>query len=765
MKVDRQLFLLLCLAILGCQSGPAPAKQPVPEQQTRKETAKPGIPALHEEALPLQEAAAKSEHVSGTSSDPASTAPPIPGPGSVEAVEGAKDTPTDVPVVGIGKPEKEAEPEPVWRAKSAAPKFIVAMEGESPAIFSADRSLLLSLAPKMVLRTVESSRSGGPEREHGVPSFGWSCTSGEDRRWTCKSVAETKGYKVELTYSGLGDSPVINCRVDSLYSQDAYIREESLVYSTGDVGAGSVLGRHQRVVAVKGPYFVDGWTHKVASFGTSSGGSITIDAGLGVQSLLVNEEKGATGTYRVAVELDNAQNHPYALYQECWPKYQSDQEDQVYYQNEWFRPAGTSVTHQFKIVLGEYRSLNLARLPHGFKAAVAFTDHADQSSTRKLAAILYGSSTADPETSTRGFIGHGLGFTKTVFSLPGSGSYSPQLEEGSFYDLLWAGTQRVGTFEVGSHSPSGIRDSVKKPSTLESLERIRSLGTSGGELQPLVWIDHQPSTNCEAIGNLGADPSSSEWFLLDRLVEMGFKYFWEVEDVNTRGHLNLLRPSRPSSRCPIAYRNTRLELAAGAEGPLWLWKSVWVFSKRERFYKMFSRKELQKLVDEEGLHIAHSYLDTFRTRGRTLRKTHLRQEGEALVMNDELDDVLARMAKRQEHGELWVTGVGGLLDHMTALPTITSEYLPHGGVTITNNGETSLEGLTVFVSIEERGYQFRIREQGKLHEIASQQRVDDRLFTWFDLGSGQSVELHLVGTDGLSTSLATPCQLQVEVGG
>ena len=633
-----------------------------------------------------------------------------------------------------------------------APAYTMALGVEGPQLLDGAGALLLNLVPNFEFL---SAPGPGDSRvmEVSLPVPEWEYNVEENGPWQATGVAEKAPCRVTLNYSGAAGNPMISCEVTVEHMNSAYPQAEVLSFTSGPVGNGFVLHRNQHIERIDRTYFVDPRTYKLAFFGKRPS-SFAFVGGFGVPSIRVTP--GPESAYVLDLELDHADNHPLEFYEECHDR--TSTKHSKYHADRQRRRKGERETYSFLFVAGNPTPVRISRLPRGFRGALSFTDHADQSSTEKLAALLYGDSKADPGSAAGGFIGHNLGFTKTVFSIK-RGSYTPQLERPEYHLLLATAVGRQVTFEVGSHSPSGLRD--KPEDSLSSLERLQGFqrGGGGGEPVGLVWIDHQPDTNCEAVTNGGWNPDS-EWFMLEGLVQRGFRYFWSGTDVRLgKGELNMLRATSPDKRVSLLYANNRFDSASGHTGPLYLWPSFWTFSKRERFYKHYDDEALARLVEEDGIHIAHSYLDSFRSKGSYKSRSHFERKKGRLVMRAGMNETLERMEDYQERGELWVAGLGHIAEHLTKLPQVRIEYTPDGKSVVTNSGERTVRDLTLF--LPSTSGKPRILVNGK---APPEKSSHGRRFFWFDLGPGKSAELQFQSREEETTiPFVAPVRLEASV--
>jgi len=584
----------------------------------------------------------------------------------------------------------------------------------------------------------------------------WEWKQGEDGAWNSTGRASGGPYELTLAFSGAGGDPRIQGRIEVDYKAQVRPREESLVFRTGPVAKGLAVARDQQVRTIGPSLLLDAWTYKTAFFGKSPN-PFALIGGFGIPSMVLSALDD--GSFEIRLELDHHKNHPFEIYEDCYGK--TSTKNPKYHADAIERRRDEKAVYLFTVVAGDPMPVRISRLPRGYRAALSFTDHADQSSLDKMRALLFGDSRAKPSAATGGFIGHGLGLTKTVFTIQ-KGNYSEQLDNADYFGDLVQAVGLVENFEVGSHSPSGLPDKPK--GGLSSLERLAALNEAGGNdggRPGLVWIDHQPDTNCEAVTNLGWNPNST-WYMLQGLRKLGFKFFWSGEDVTLkRGELNLLQPRAPGARIKLMYTNNMFDGGTGEKDRLYLWPSVWTFFKRDRFYAMYSGEALDRLVKEEGVHIAHSYLDSLRRRGRYVNRSHLVETKARLRTRPEMEEFLQRLEDRQNAGDLWVTGAGFLFDHMAKLPDVSIEYMPDGSCTVTNSGDSGLKGLTLYLPKLKSTTSTVV--DGKELSRRSRRNVSGRTFFWFDLKAGQTVTIELIRKqDGTAAPFITGADIEPE---
>jgi hypothetical protein len=389
------------------------------------------------------------------------------------------------------------------------------------------------------------------------------------------------------------------------------------------------------------PVRVDRWTPQVARFDRLT---------------LLGRAQGfrvarVAGGFAVRLDLDDARSHPFVRESACtddmWKTVgKIDASDAA-------PPMGTTRTVALRVFPDAPSLPLLLRWPRGRKAAMVFTDHADQSSAQRLGALMFGESTTRSPTGrqdeARGMLAHGLVMTKSVFALPHY-YYPRQLDDERFVSVL----DRVAAagIEVAVHSVSGGPD---PPSTTKmTLQRY-------ARFAPQTWIDHQPTTNCEALTNRGALPGP--WYTVDVLDEAGFRYAWAGIDRHD-AQLNLFAPQRRDDVMPLLFQHPDTR-------DLWLFVSQWMGFSRRTFLKRYDEPSLDALVAERGVHIAHTYLDIHIVSGTPLDAWALldRVPG-GFRLSDEAERLFQRLGARQQSGDLWVTTLVALADRLRAIADV-----------------------------------------------------------------------------------------------
>lgn len=383
----------------------------------------------------------------------------------------------------------------------------------------------------------------------------------------------------------------------------------------------------------------------------------------------------AKGGALVRLFVDDAAAHPLELWSRCVDDPSVKPRKKPHGAATW--KARDQAEVRLRLLPGAGRVPVPLRYPEGYKAAFVFTDHADQANAAKLGALMYGKATRAAPIGHRGgqtgFVNRGLAMTKTVFAFHASG-YPHQMDDAHFVPLVEA--LAADGQEIGPHSASGAKDTPRRTqAALELLARFR----------PATWIDHQPNTNCEALMNEGARDGT--WNSLAALEQAGYRYAWEGDVPLPAKELNLFRAAAKRASPAVLYRHPRT-------GKLWLFRALWKAMSRRRFLAGYSRRALDRLVAERGLHIAHTYLDIYTEKGTERDAWTLLREasGGGYELTEEADALFAGLQARQARHELWVAPMRAVGDHLLAVSQL--DWNVDRGAFVVRS-EQAVAGLTV----------------------------------------------------------------------
>lgn len=375
------------------------------------------------------------------------------------------------------------------------------------------------------------------------------------------------------------------------------------------------------------------------------------------------------------------------------------------------RVPGDRLHARIQLVTGATVPLVKAPFPDGRRAAFVITDHADQSSLQTF------------EPLVRALLRHKIPITKALFAR--GDPERPQLDDPRMRKL--ADELARGGSEIVPHSATPKPD--ERPVTKAALELFQRWRTR-------TWIDHQPETNCEAFGDQGFR-SSGPYAIADLLAAKGYQYIWAQLDAPPN-ELNLLLPRKLDRFAPTVWPLRRVDVG-GPDG-LWMFRTVWAFVEANRFFKLYAPAELDRLERERGLHISHTYLETFHPKGtrfglRNLlrpveRKGRPGRPGE-VALDPRFEALLADLAARQLRGSLWVPTLGRLGDRLRTVARVTLTLRDDGAAVL--SAPRAVKGATFVLHAPDAD----VRIGGR----PPKGRVSDGQTTtfWHDLRAGDTV--------------------------
>lgn len=584
-----------------------------------------------------------------------------------------------------------------------------------------------------VARPTTQSRPGPWTRDPGATALSSQRQIG-NTRWTLRLEQPPGSAELRL-------------RVTVEAADEIYPIEEAVVLRVpSGATRTTVVDRAYRPQKLASVMFSDAWTPQVAFFGSGD-----TACALRAEFDGMVATPGTQGT-EIRLEVSNARNAPFNHYRDCWPAYQSRQEklrDPVLGPV----PRGHVRTFEAWFSAGDSSPLRKLRYPRGYRAALAFTDHADQTSLERLGALMYGEWWAGrpvPGTPTgRGFAGRGLGLTKTLFHRTTEG-YQPQLDQPEVRALVKA--LAAAGVDVGPHSVSAAPDD--RDQTLEGLDVFAKVAASR------TWIDHQPSTNCEALSNQGAWPGKSPYRVIEALAERGIRFAWAVWDANEPADgINLFDPSRQGKRTPLLFQHGLVSVEGSP--PIYLFPSIWRgLLPLQRFLGLYDARHLDSLQRDRGLHIAHSYLEMLNGKRKNSDRALLEpRPGGGFRLKGEVDAMLADLASRQAAGHLWVAGIAPIGEHLIGMHALGVTYRADGGIVIENPTETTLHGASFLVR----------DEPGRLTPCVDGvqvpndrlRREDGNVAFWFDL---EPHARRVVTLGGSARPQVQPAQFHLEEG-
>ena len=384
------------------------------------------------------------------------------------------------------------------------------------------------------------------------------------------------------------------------------------------------------------------------------------------------------GRVQLGIELLSVLARPFGHLPRCGRSWR-DVKGRVVVADRFLR-TGDRLEASGELVLGATSTVALSPWPDGRDAAIVITDHADQTSSDTLHALLGGAASADLEHATRGLLGHHVPVTKALF-LHGTAHHplvSPGADEAEVLRL--GDVLRHNGSELAPHSATPLTDS--RAVVDEALEKFAAHGAT-------VWIDHQPQTNCEGFEQAGWHTGTG---IADLLEKRRFTDVWDLTEWAGHG-LDERDPRHLDQRAATVWPLGRLEPLG--PGSLWMFRSTWAFVPISDFYQRYSDSALDQLEHDRGLHIAHTYLETLHPRhtffGR--RNLELRDPHGQPALDPRFDALLANLDVRQARGTLWLAPLGPLASRLRALRAVRIRIDDAGDLAVTS--PPHLDGVTL----------------------------------------------------------------------
>lgn len=520
-----------------------------------------------------------------------------------------------------------------------------------------------------------------------LPNQGWALTAMAD--------AGPMIYQLRLEQHSARDQLALSLLAQ--YRTPVFVRQESLLLRVAPGLTAQTLDRAYRLVTPRQDMFVDQLTPHFATFSTSHESteeSFTLTGTSSVTGFWLHPR--GRRSFLLEFELDHAQNHPRIIYQP--PRFLATAQLRAprflrgRRADENLLSPGDNRSMQIFFNVGEAPPLLISRYPWGRRAAIVFTDHADQSNTAKLEALAFGRTGAiaagELGPNFPGLVNRGLIYTKSIF-LQQAAKYPAQFDNPSYRHVLDE-LQRRGV-EIGLHSPSGISDPALASRSLLQDFQANYTGRT--------WIDHQPTSNREALASLGAMPANP-YFLLPALIDSGFRYFWTAEDLSlVNKSINLLAPSRPAIRRPLIFSQfDEARLVSPKSAPLFF-SSTNLFINLPRLDFLFSSSNLSQFIEERGLLLAHVYLDTHRRAGRFGPRQLITTDDRTFHYRllPKVDAIFQRLADKQQSEQLWVTTVDALCSHLLATRQINLSRQENGFLQLASRDGQPISGVTLLL--------------------------------------------------------------------
>lgn len=368
--------------------------------------------------------------------------------------------------------------------------------------------------------------------------------------------------------------------------------------------------------------------------------------------------------------------------------------------------------------------------PEGRLATYVYTEHACFTDFRIHKAVYYGSERIDsPEKATGGFVKHGIPVTKSVFYA------NACCEKNDSQSKIFTGdmvslTNNTNFLQFITHLHQlghEICLHCVQPQTSSLSLAEEGIKFMKERFDMVSWIDHLEfrqsgfTSGCHEAFSFKSLEKDSKVFMKPLWEKYGVNYFWNPAPEYMR--YNQFRPSvkqmitklqffqlmrelteRKQKKGTLSAEYQSLDLLTkptSLPDPLyWRHPTVtfdfisWATLCPKRFDKddeTHSDSALQELLDNWGVCLNHAYPTYIGENNGAYRIT---DNGEVVVSN-EFDEALKRLAALRERGDLHITTIRELLGFWIQCEKIKFEYLPDGqGVNIHNLGNTPILGVS-----------------------------------------------------------------------
>lgn len=516
-----------------------------------------------------------------------------------------------------------------------------------------------------VSRTTKIYQSNGDNITSNVITLGndITITAADD---TNPSV--TVSHKYELNTR----SPDIKYTATLAYKQDVTVNEERFDF-TVPASTGLIMTRDLQFAEfnkVKRDYYSDLYTPRVVKF--RNGLSFPGDDSM--QSMRL---RAAVTASTCSFYSDNQFNHPFKYYVKNGAGERIDISPQT-------RKVGDSYTASvaFSISPGILPgTLVKMRQPDGYEAVLVLANFAGTERTATVNAVAYGSEDpAAPDYGTKGIVGRGLGWTKSVFMAWQSAPYDDLNDPG--FKALHDRMSRDGAEIIGNTISA---DTDTRAEVAVGLQRLSQYGAKN-------WIDANAANganNLEDIASQGTIKGDIN-YTLDLLDAQGYEYAWSYIDMATTGYdLNMLNPTVVGANTSFFYYNNRIDGDPSDNAGIYLWSTLYTKNRPDLYY---TGDNIDKLVSQRGVHIGRENMASAAADNRTW---YANPAGGKIEVMPAFDSQLEYIATKRDAGLLWTPTMAQLGGYLKLQQNVSISSAGGGDYRVTNNNTESIKGLTL----------------------------------------------------------------------
>ncbi|WP_186510775.1 hypothetical protein [Caenimonas sedimenti] len=384
---------------------------------------------------------------------------------------------------------------------------------------------------------------------------------------------------------------------------------------------------------------------------------------------------------------------------------------------------GAEVTHDFRVHLGGRLgpAPRLALVPHGFRAAHVWTEHADKTTLASHRAAYFGHEDIEKvEGAVGGFAKFGHVVTKSVFH-DNPRAYLNRVKRSdaqtSAGEMLAYGRSPEFAALLDQLDAQGHEICLHAiaPDDAAPPERDgQALAMFHSRFGSRTWIDHGIQDVRMSIGWQGLLPWS-HFAVQETLAKAGVRYFWTWSSTDFMARdkriINLLHTTK-GEHLPT---------------PLW-WRHPFlpaglVWASHEAHLEAFTDAALDALIQERGISVHQHYypflVDDQHQFG------FIEQDGDGkYVATARFNSVLRSVAERRASGELLQTTLGELASYWSDCEQVSIEMQPRG-FTLHSGCANTIEGCAVILRAR------AVTSAGA--RVRSRALDDGDLLVWMDL--------------------------------
>jgi hypothetical protein len=562
--------------------------------------------------------------------------------------------------------------------------------------------------------------------------------------------------------------PKMDVNIRTHYNSNLTINREALV-AKFDVPLTEVYLKNRKIDF--GPFDTEYWLQRQGvSFGSGTRSSLIFNTPH-ISSLQMNSKKNL-----LFINLEYSLDHPFIHI-----PFQQDGGGKWTNLSSASNDTGSERENNFSIYFGNRPQVvpRLMSVPYGYTSGYVFTEHADGGNLKTNRAAYFGDENiSDIDNAKRGFAGHKIPVTKSVFYLDSSRYKSgafirDDTDKTEFLDFLNQ-IYKTGLYDICLHTPEDYSSS--RESLNESIKFMKD------NFDATTWIDHgmyNGNLNRESFVCDGLNPNS-EYYAADLWEKFNTRYFWspavemiensmispskslkngkfykayvdfwkhylsvkELKELSfhvavkellrrhkSKGELNSLKPNKGNAYpTPLYWQHT------SRTKQFYSWTTDYVkdygglLSKEPEKQLLIEQRQIDELIANWGVFINHGYYVSN-------RKDHniFNESNGKIVINPFFDKILEYMSGKRDNGSLYITSIRDLLDYWIMLENVSFEYTPDRGIRVINLNNEPIEGLSIA---------FHAKTVQINGETPAHKQVGEDTIIWFDIPAKGEVSLH-----------------------